>query len=145
MQVSRPPDVELFLCRFVRESLTVAGFPDVWVDRREWTPTAGGSEPAVQVIVRDDSGPVTSDISQDVQVGVSVLAGTLEHPVDARTVAAVVASILRRAARVEPGNPVAAVQEFNGPFTVVEESAFARFYMTVVFTVVWDVFESTTE
>jgi hypothetical protein len=109
------------------------------VATREWrpSPTApAASPPAWQVIIRDDSGPDTSAITQRVSIGVSVLAGAKDNPDPANELARFVKAILRDAASTDPGNPIAAVLGSLGPYPVPESSEHARRYMTFDYSVV---------
>lgn len=136
-----PPDVELYLTRWLRDQL--ADRNDVpaggRVATREWKPPTGdpgATPPTWQVIVRDDSGPDTSVITQEISVGISILAGTKENPTAASSLARLVKAIMRDAAGLQPGNPIAAVIGSLGPYAVAEETTYARRYMTFDLSVV---------
>lgn len=136
-----PPDIELYLTGWLRAEL--AGSSSVpsggRVATREWSPPPGSpnaAPPTWQVIVRDDSGPDTSVITQEITVGISVLAGSKDNPVPANDLARTVKAIMREAATTDPSNPIAAVTGSLGPYAVPENATFARRYMTFDLSVV---------
>jgi hypothetical protein len=96
---------------------------------------SGTTLPRRMVVIRDDSGPTLSLVTAERTVGISVLAGTKETPKEAMDLALIVNALLSDAARVEPGNPVAAVESITGPFAVDEALPKARRYSTVTFIV----------
>lgn len=101
----------------------------VTVDRKEPEASAT-SMPVKLIVVRDDGTTDTSIITGDTSMGISVLAGSRENPADAKTLARIVKAIVKTAPRVEAGNPVAVIREFNGPYLVPEAALRARAYMT---------------
>lgn len=105
------------------------------VSVRDAEPLAGKPVPPRMVIIRDDSGPTLSLVTAERSVGISVLAGTRETPKEANDLALIVNALLLDAARVEPGNPVAAVEEITGPFPVDDDLPRARRYSTATFIV----------
>lgn len=84
------------------------------------------------IVVRDDGGPATSLVTAERQTGISVLC---ENELDADNLAAMVLAIATDVADMEPGNPIAAVLESNGPYAVPEEQPRFRRYMTVTYSV----------
>ncbi|WP_420179686.1 hypothetical protein [Paenarthrobacter sp. TA1.8] len=122
-------DLEEFLTGFIRRELEAIGSPlasDVFVSNEFPNPARPKS-----VIVRDDGGPDASIITAEPTVGVTVL--TDEDPTEGETatnLALLVKAIVKGCARVEPGNPVAAVLGFNGPYKVPDETGCPRRYMT---------------
>lgn len=132
-------DLELFLTKFIRNELTSRSEPftdDVYVSNSEWVkPPAGGTRPARQVIVRDDSGPKLSVVSKQCQVGIRVLAGTKETPQEASDLARLLMALLEGAPGTGKANPVAAVTDANGPYPVTEASTYACYYFTTTFIV----------
>ncbi|MBO1805839.1 hypothetical protein [Leucobacter ruminantium] len=138
------PDVELFLTGEIRTriaALAGAEFPAArgHVSNRRWTPPAASpaaTPPAWQVIVRDD-GINDIDLSLgDAGVGIVCLAGSQDNPGPAIRLAKLVKAIVKATPRVEPGNPVAAVLDFHGPYPVEEDSAYEQRYMTCSLAVV---------
>lgn len=130
-------DLELFLTEWLRRELAQRPEPvcqGVEVSNRE--PPVGETFPARLVVVRDDSGNRTSIITRHTSVGISVLAGTKDNPQDATDLARIVLALAEDCAAVEPGNPVAAVLESNGPYPVPEAQPHSRRYMTLVMSVV---------
>lgn len=130
-------DLELFLTGWYRREL--AGRPEDICQRAEvsnrW-PKPGEDFPDVLVVIRDDSGPDTSILTAERQVGISVLAGTRDDPQDAVTLARIVHALRSQIPAVEPGNPVAAVLGANGPYPVPEPQERACRYLTITFVVV---------
>lgn len=128
-----PADLELFLCTYVRALVPnyplLTGFeftnhePDV--DAADF--------PKKLVVFRDDSGDWLSVVSQERSIGVSVLAETDKLAGD---VARLLVAIVRNCAAVAHGNPVAAVTQSNGPYSVVEDQPRARYYATHTLVVV---------
>ncbi len=89
------------------------------------------SPPPYQVIVRDDSGPDTSIITQEPAVGVTVLMGDdASQGEEATGLALVVKMIMKDCAGTGIDNPVAAVLGASGPFKVADPSGVPRRYMT---------------
>lgn len=132
-----PPDLEAWLCAWLRSQLADAGL-DVEVSNKEPASlTAPLARPLV--VVRDDSGARQSIISFDRQVGVSVLAGTRQNDKPANDLARLVAAIVFDDGIAEaPGSPIAAVvpDGCNGPYAVTEQLNVARRYLTAEYTVV---------
>ena len=127
-------DLELWAAGYLRQELAALAdrYPvaaDVEVSNRE-PDENGDSFPAKLVVVRDDSGPTLSVVSQEKSLGVSTLAATVEMSTDAKQLAALVFAIMNGCAGVEPGNPVAAVTESTGPYLVTEDQPRARMYAT---------------
>ena len=129
-------DVELFLTAFIRREIrdpdllaaypVLAGFE---VDNRE--PGLDAADfPAKLIVVRDDGTTPSGLVVGSTSVGINVLVGDPKWQKDASLAARVVHSIIRDCARVEAGNPVAAVLDSNGPYTVPEDQPRARFYST---------------
>lgn len=130
-------DLERFLTGFLRGELAARGETDVFVSNAFPSPSR-----AKAVVVRDDSGPDTSVVTKAPTVGITVLAGDdPTHGAEATRLAQLVHAIMRGCARVEPGNPVAAVLASNGPYKVPEESKQPRRYMTFELSVTGDPFE----
>jgi hypothetical protein len=143
-------DLELFLTGWYRTALagTEAALlaarigassgllTGVEVDNKE---PADPPFPAKLLVIRDDGGPASSQVTGERSVGLTVLAGSKLAPKDAndliRIVLALVVLIPAPDAGETPRNPVSAVLERNGPFPVVEEQDRARRFATVVFAV----------
>lgn len=132
-------DLELFLTGWYRAAL--AARPEqvcagVEVDNKE---PSTGAFPSKLLVIRDDGGPATSQVTGERSVGFTVLAGSKLAPRDAndliRIVLALVVLIPAPDGGESPRNPVAAVLERNGPFPVVEEQDRARRFATVTFAV----------
>lgn len=100
-------------------------------------PQAPRDPPPFQIIVRDDGGPRTGIVTKAPSVGVTVMGGddiTQGEPVT--ELALIVCAIVEDCADMEPGNPVAAVPESNGPYKVPDPTGSPRRYMTFTFSVV---------
>lgn len=129
-------DLEKFLTGYIRDELAaLPGLPysGGFVSNQFYTPDpeVPGDPPAYQIIVRDDSGPDTSVITQEPNVGITVLLGDdPSQGEEATELAQVVRMIVKGCAGIEPGNPVAAVLGSSGPFKVAEQSGRPRRYMT---------------
>lgn len=124
-------DLELFMLGWLRDRLAERPEPvcqDVKVDNKE--PLPGSPWPKRLVVVRDD-GSSEDELNVDsAALGVTVYAGTKVLPKDANDLARIVRALIRDSARVEPGNPVAAVVASAGPFKVDEERPEPRRYLT---------------
>lgn len=112
-------DLELWLTGWLRTE--VAARPesvcrDVQVDNKE--PQPGAPWPRRLIVVRFDGSSMGEIITDSAAVGVTVYAGTKALPKDANDLARIVRALIADSARVEPGNPVAAVTGSNGPIPV---------------------------
>ena len=131
-----PPDLELFLTRYLRERAAERG--DIV--------KVGNKEPADlsvtspdQIVVRDDPGARTGWTSFDHSVGVSVLAGTRLNDAPANELAReVFADLTDEAIITWPGSPIAGItwEACNGPYAVPEQADKARRYMTAAYSVI---------
>jgi hypothetical protein len=133
-------DQELFWTKFYRSELARVAADmsnsqrirtlctGVTVDRKEPEATAG-TFPVKLIVVRDDGTTDASIISGQTSIGVSVLAGSRENPIDAMDLARIVKAITKTAARVEAGNPVADIRDVTGPYLVPEAALRARAYL----------------
>lgn len=132
MTAVTPPDMEAWLVSWLRERLTSDGL-DVEVDSKE--PAALVTPLDVPlVVVRDDSGPQTSVLSYQRQVGVSILAGTRQDDSLARDLARRVYALATSSdLPMVPGSPIAAVSraDCRGPYAVHDDQDVARRYLTV--------------
>lgn len=131
-------DLELFLIGWFQAALD--GRPeqvcaDVDVVRVE--PEGDVSTwPAKVLIIRDDGTSDDELHTGDASIGLTVLAGTKQNPKVAKDLARIVYALLALIPSADPGNPVAAVGDRNGPFLVAEEQKRARAYMTATLRVV---------
>lgn len=124
-------DLELWLIGWLTAEL--AARPEevcrgVVVDNKE--PDPKGPWPQRLVVVRDDGSTEDELLVDSAALGVTVYAGTKVLPKDANHLARIVRALIRDSARVEPGNPVAAVVASAGPFKVDEDRPEARRYLT---------------
>ena len=137
-----PPDMELFLCGWLRERLAEAGI-DALVSNKEPEEAAPYGRPAI--VVRDDGGPQLQGVVFDRGVGVSVLYGDRRADFEAMRLARLVYAWLTNPLIVTAeGSPVAWVDTetgSNGPFRMVDEAGNARVYMTVEFHAVGELVE----
>jgi hypothetical protein len=130
-----PPDLELWLCGYLRAVLGSA----VEVSNKE---PAKLTVPLTRplVVIRDDSGAKLSPVTFDRSIGVSVLAGSKQNDLPANDLARRVFGILTD----DPGiltaaqSPIAAIVDAgcNGPYAVQEDQDVARRYLTVGYTIV---------
>lgn len=121
-------DLELFLTGFIRGELAARGKVGGFVSN-EFSPP-DKPMPPFQVIVRDDSGPRSSVVTKSPMVGVTVLGSDAYNKAATADLALLVFAIMEGCARVEAGNPVAAVLESNGPYRVPDDTGHPRRYMT---------------
>lgn len=134
-------DLELFLTGFIRRELAAMPgqpFPGGFISNEFWVnnPTAPKPAPPFQIIVRDDSGPRTSRVTKSPTVGITILGSDTVNKIIITNLGHTVFAIMEGCARVELGNPVAAVLDATGPYKVVDESGQPRRYMTFELSVV---------
>lgn len=121
-------DLELWLTGWLRAQLAARPEPvcaGVKVDNK----VPDGTLPSKLVVVRYDGSSVEELNVDSAAVGVTVYAGTKALPKDANDLARIVRALIGDSARVEPGNPVAAVTASNGPIPVAEEGEKAVRYL----------------
>lgn len=136
-QMVAPPDLELFLCGYLRSSLGVEvgnKHPDDW---------AQTSDPLV--VVRDDGGAKTGPVTFDRSVGVTVYAGARQDSkasgdLARRAFAALTCPGIARAA----GSPIAAVIDdgCNGPYATTDDHDASAHYLTAEYSVVGEIIET---
>lgn len=122
-------DLELFFTGWVRAQLAARPEPvcaGVTVDNK--VPT--GTLPPKLVVVRYDGSSVGEIITDEAALGVTIYAGTKALPKDANDLARIVRALISDSARVEVGNPVAAVTASSGPIPVADEGEKAVRYLT---------------
>lgn len=122
-------DVELWLTGWLRAQLAArpeAVCRDVKVDNK----VPAGALPSKLVVVRYDGSSVEELNVDSAAVGVTVYAGTKALPKEANDLARIVRALIGASARVEPGNPVAAVTASNGPIPIADEGERAVRYLT---------------
>lgn len=132
-----PPNLELWLTRYVRTLAAAEGI-DVKVDNKE-PPTLTLPLDRPLIVIRDDSGPRTSQVTFDRSIGASVLGGSKQYPKAADDVAGWLAGVLfDESIALAPDSPIAAVDwnGCNGPYPVADSLDVARRYMTAGFVVV---------
>lgn len=131
-------DLELWLTSWLRAQLATRPEPvcqGVKVDNK----VPAGSLPPKLVVVRYDGSSVEELHVDSAAVGVTVYAGTKTLPKDANDLARIMRALIGDSARVEPGNPVAAVTASNGPIPVADEGERAVRYLTFELAVVGSV------
>lgn len=135
MAIVVPPDIEAFLCAYIRKALGVE------VDckqPRDWD----GSTPLV--VVRDDGGPMTGPCTYERTVGVSVYAGSRADVTAAGALARrVLGTLSSMDVVLADGSPIAAVLHdgFNGPYRVTDAHDASAWYMTASYIAVGDAIE----
>jgi hypothetical protein len=130
-------DLELFFVGWLRNQLALRSEPvcsGVKVDNKE--PQPNTTWPAKMVVIRYDGSSAGEIITDDAALGVTIYAGSKALPKDANDLARIVRAIISDSARVEAGNPVAAVQSSNGPIPIPDEGEKAIRYLTFELTVV---------
>ena len=135
MTMVLPPDLELWLCSYLRAQLKSV-FPTIIVSNRE-PDDYDGSRPLV--VVRDDGGSQSNRVLFDRSVGVTVRYGTRAAPKPCRDLAARIYGMLTDPAICSlDGSPIAGIDEdgCNGPFSVAEDANIARYYMALGFSAI---------
>lgn len=130
-------DLELFFTTWLRAQLAARPEPvcvDVKVDNKE--PQPGDTWPSKLVVIRYDGSSSGEIITDDAALGVTIYAGSKALPKDANDLAAIVRALIGDSARVEAGNPVAAVTASSGPIPVADEGSKAVRYLTFELVVV---------
>lgn len=130
-------DVELWLSGWLRAQLAARSEPvcqNVTVSNK--TPEPSTTWPAKLVVVRYDGSSVEELHVDSASVGVTVYAGTKALPKDATDLARICRALIGDSARVEAGNPVAAVTGSSGPIPVADEGPKAVRYITFELAVV---------
>lgn len=128
-------DLELWLTGWLRAQLAARPEPvcaGVKVDNK----VPAGTLPPRLVVIRYDGSSVEELHVDSAAVGVTVYAGTKALPKDANDLARIVRALIGDSARVEPGNPVAAVTASNGSIPVADEGERAVRYLTFELAVV---------
>lgn len=128
-------DLELWLTGWLRAQLSVRPEPvcaGVTVNNKE----PSGTLPPKLVVVRYDGSSVEELHVDSAAVGITVYAGTKALPKDANDLARIIRALVGDSARVEPGNPVAAVTASNGPIPIPNEGPHAVRYLTFELAVV---------
>lgn len=128
-------DLELFFTGWLRTQLAAHPEPvcaGVKVDNK----VPAGTIPPKLIVVRYDGSSLGEIITDSAALGVTVYAGTKALPKDANDLARIVRALINDSARVEPGNPVAAVTGSTGPIPVADDGPHAIRYCTFELTVV---------
>jgi hypothetical protein len=132
-----PPDLEQWLCDYLRAVLAGEGTPVEVSNKEPGDLTAPLDSPLI--VVRDDSGPRISAVTFDRMVGVSVLWGSREDDQPTADLARRILAILSDdAIATLDGSPIAAVDwdGCNGPYAVPDDQPVARQYLAVHYIVV---------
>ena len=135
MSVVLPPDLEAWLCDYLRDQLEPS-YSTILVSNRE-PDDSDGSYPLV--VVRDDGGSQSNRVLFDRSIGVTVRYGPRAAPGDCRDLAARIYGLL-----TDPdicqigGSPIAGIEEdgCNGPYFVAEDANIARCYLTLEFSII---------
>lgn len=134
-QIVTPPDLELFLTRFIRERLHVETDVKQPSDWRAVKPL---------VVIRDDGGPMAERLVFQRSLGVTVHAGARSDVATAGRLARGVFSLLSSDDVVSAaGSPITAVlyDGFNGPYRVTEQQDSSTWYLTASYLAVGEVSE----
>lgn len=135
MSVVLPPDLEAWLCDYLRGQLE-SSLSTILVSNRE-PDDFDGSYPLV--VVRDDGGSQSNRVLFDRSIGVTVRYGSRTLPGDCRDLAARIYGLLTDPAICElDGSPIASIEEdgCNGPYFVAEDANIARCYLTLEFSAI---------
>lgn len=131
--VVTPPDLESFLCGYLRAVLGIE---------------CGNKQPAgwdgttPLCVVRDDGGAKTGAVTFDRSVGVTVYAGTRQATFKASALARrAFAALTSTTIAFEDGSPIAAVisSGCNGPYRVDDDHDSSACYMTAEYSAVGSV------
>lgn len=125
-------DPELFFTSWFRAQLALRPEPycaNFKVANAEPAPPA--PFPARLLVVRSDGITRTSMATAEISLGLSILAGTKLTPKDAIDAALMVVALSERLPSLDPGNPVTALLNVNGPLEVTEDQDRARRYVTL--------------
>ena len=134
-----PPDVELFLCGWLRSALRRRGY-DVEVSNKE---PADLSFPLGRplIVIRDDGGPQTEIITYNRAVTFNVLGGTRQDTKPTMDLARLVYALaMSGSVCLAEGSPIAAVDRTTGrgPYLVNDTADTTRAYITVDYLLVGD-------
>lgn len=135
MSVVLPPNLELWLCGYLRDQLKPS-YSTILVSVRE-PDDYDGSRPLV--VVRDDGGSQSNRVLFDRSIGITVRYGSRKSPGPCRDLAANIYSLLTNPSIAQlDGSPIAGIEGdgCNGPYFVAEDSNIARCYLTVEFTAI---------
>lgn len=130
-----PPDLEAWLCAYLRSQLKPS-HGTIHVSNRE-PDDYNGSYPLV--VVRDDGGSQSSRVLFDRSIGITVRYGSRSAPGPCRDLAARIYGLL-----TDPeicsldSSPIAGIDEdgCNGPYFVAEDANIARCYLTLEFSAI---------
>lgn len=125
-----PPDLEGFLCSYLR---AVLGIEVGNAQPADWD----GRTPLV--VVRDDAGAKTGPTTFDRSVGVTVYAGTRQDTAGSMGIARrAFAALTSPSIAFERDSPIAAVMDggCNGPYRVTDAQDSSAAYMTAEYSVV---------
>lgn len=131
-----PPDLELWLCSWIRRKVT--DVPGLTVGNKV---PAGYLAQHPLIVVRDDSGPKLSPVTFDRSVGVSVYMGSRQNGKAARDLAARLFALLTDDPNLlygfADGSPIIGITDegCTGPHQVDDPLAAAVFYSTFEYTV----------
>lgn len=131
-----PPDLELWLTRYVRAQAALDGHAADVTNKEPPTLSLPLRRPLI--VIRDDSGPRLSHVTFDRSIGASVLAGSKQDDQPANDLARWLAAVLFDLdLPLVDGSPIAAVEVSgcNGPYPVADELDVARRYLTAQYVV----------
>ena len=135
MSVVLPPDLETWLCAYLRGKLKPS-YGKILVHIRE-PDDYDGSYPLV--VVRDDGGSQSNRVLFDRSIGITVRYGSRTLPGDCRDLAAKIYGLLTDPAICQlGGSPIAGIEEDGcyGPYFVAEDANIARCYLTLEFSAI---------
>jgi len=133
MAIPVQSDLELFLTAWYRQRLDDHNnelLHDFEVGNRE---PPHGPFPKKLLVIRDDGGP-SDYFTGETALGLSVLMGNPENPLDAKRALAIILGMLwdipAPNAGENPRNPITSIESVNGPYPVDEAQDRARQYGT---------------
>lgn len=136
MVIVTPPLLDEWLVSYIRSELAIRS-RDAVVDVVE-PPTLDAPLATPMVIIREDSGTQTSQLTFTRQVGISVLAGSRQNDKAARRLSQLVYAIATSMDIALADGPIASVQleGCSGPYSVADDQDVGRRYMVVSYSVV---------
>lgn len=135
MSMVLPPDLELWLCDYLRSQVT--DVPGLQVGNKRHDAEMPDIRPLITV--RDDGGPRDDFAAFTRSVGVNVFGWTRSNDKPCKDLARRVFALLADdMIATVPGSPVIAVDgsSCNGPYPVTEDGPYAHYYLIIAYTVI---------
>ncbi|TPF87445.1 hypothetical protein BW13_00925 [Bifidobacterium sp. UTCIF-37] len=136
MSVVLPPDLELWLCQYLRSKLT--DVPGVQVGNKRPDPVIL-PDTVPLVTIRDDGGYRDDFAAFDRSIGVNVYGWSRSNDKPCKDLARRVFGLLADPdIATVPGSPIINVDgsSCNGPYPVTEDEQYAHYYLIIAYTVI---------